>query len=574
MVKRLGNKMLNRSDALIRLGLVLVILVLANVVSHYAYFRWDLTAEKRYSISKPTKELVRKLNDVVIIKVYLGGELNAGFTRLKESTRNMLKEFQAYGGKNIEFEFIDPMAIENLEERKALITDLIQRGLAPTNLTTKSKTDTKQQLVFPGAMVVYGGREFPVNLLENQIGFSPQMVLNNSVILLEYKFANAIKKLTQYRPPRVGFIRGYGELNEAETTDIRQTLTILQYEVKDFDLVQNYYIPDRFDVIIIAKPQRAFDEKEKYKIDQYIMHGGKVLWLVDGTNATMDSLRVSYTGQFVQGTDYNLDDMLFKYGARINNDLVQDVNLNNPIPLVVGKMGNAPQTEMFPWYYFPLLVSDNNHAINKNLDPVAAFFASSIDTVKNPGVRKTILLHTSANAKAQLTPTRVHFGILQSKANPAYFNQPDIPVAVLLEGEFESVYKNRVSPEYLAASDTVEHLKFREKSPESRMIVIADGDVMRSEIRSDSTAYPLGYYLYTKQTFANKDFILNCIEYLADNNGLLETRNKEVKLRMLNSVKVEEEKLQWQLLNIALPIGLVMLFGLGYGFFRKRKYAA
>jgi gliding-associated putative ABC transporter substrate-binding component GldG len=237
-------------------------------------------------------------------------------------------------------------------------------------------------------------------------------------------------------------------------------------------------------------------------------------------------------------------------------------------------MGNAPQTEMFPWYYFPLLISDNNHAINKNLDPVAAFFASSIDTIKNPGVRKTILLHTSANAKAQLAPTRVHFGILQSKPNPAYFNQPDIPVAVLLEGEFESVYKNRISPEYLAASDTIEHLKFRDKSPENRMIVIADGDIMRNEIRSDSTAYPLGYYLYTKQTFANKDFILNCIEYLADNDGLLETRNKEVKLRMLNSVKVEEEKLQWQLLNIALPIGLVILFGLGYNFFRKRKYAA
>lgn len=574
MVKRLENKMLNRSDAIIRLVLVLVILVLANVVSYYAYFRWDLTAEKRYSISKPTKELLRKLNDVVIVKVYLGGELNAGFTRLKESTRNMLKEFQAYGGKNIEFEFIDPMAIENLEERKALMSDLIQRGLAPTSVTTKSKTDTKQQLVFPGALVIYGGREFPVNLLENQIGFSPQMVINNSVILLEYKFANAIKKLTQYRPPRVGFIRGYGELNEVETADIRQTLASLQYEVKDFDLVQNYYIPDRFDVIVIAKPQRAFNEKEKYKIDQYIMHGGKVLWLVDGTNATMDSLRGNYTGQFVQGTDYHLDDMLFKYGARINNDLVQDVNLNNPIPLVVGKMGNAPQTEMFPWYYFPLLISDNNHAINKNLDPVAAFFASSIDTIKNPGVRKTILLHTSANAKAQLAPTRVHFGILQSKPNPAYFNQPDIPVAVLLEGEFESVYKNRISPEYLAASDTIEHLKFRDKSPENRMIVIADGDIMRNEIRSDSTAYPLGYYLYTKQTFANKDFILNCIEYLADNDGLLETRNKEVKLRMLNSVKVEEEKLQWQLLNIALPIGLVILFGLGYNFFRKRKYAA
>lgn len=574
MVKALKNKLPNRSDALLRLGLVLVILVLANVASQYAYYRWDLTSEKRYSISAPTKKMVKELKDVVIVKVYLGGELNAGFTRLKESTRNMLKEFKAYGGGNIEYEFIDPMAITNLEERKALMTDLMQRGLSPTNLTTKSKSDTKQQLIFPGALVTYGGRELAVNLLENQMGFSPQQVLNNSVILLEYKFANAMQKLAQYRPPQVAFIRGYGELNELETADMRQTLTNLQYEVKDFDLPTNYYIPDRFNVIVVAKPRRAFAEQDKYKIDQYVMHGGKVLWLVDGTNATMDSLRYNPTGQFVTGSDLNLDDMLFKYGARVNNDLVQDINLNNAIPLVVGKMGNAPQTEMFPWYYFPLLVSDNTHAISRNLDPVASYFPSSIDTVKNPGVRKTILLHTTENAKAQLTPSRVHFGILQSKPNPAYFNQPNIPVAVLLEGEFESVYKNRVSPEYLAASDTVEKLKFLDHSQPSRMIVIGDGDIMRSEIRSDSTAYPLGYYVYGQRQFANKDFLLNCIEYLVDDNGILETRNKEVKLRMLNTIKVEDEKLQWQLLNIALPIGLVVLFGLGFGFYRRRKYAA
>lgn len=574
MVKRQKNILLNRRDAFIRLGLMIVILVLLNVVARFWYFRWDLTAEKRYSISKPTEKMVENLKDVVTIKVYLSGDLNAGFTRLKESTRNMLKEFQAYGGRNIDFSFIDPMAIENLEERKALMTDLMQRGLSPTNLTTKSKTDTKQQLIFPGAIVTYGGRDMAVNLLENQIGFSPQQILNNSVILLEYKFANAIEKLTQYRPPRIGFVTGNGELDNLETADIRQTLVNLQYEVKEFDLSTNYYIPERLDEIVIAKPESAFNEKDKYKIDQYIMHGGKVLWLLDGTNASMDSLRRSPTGQFIIGLDLNLDDMLFKYGVRVNTDVLQDINLNNPIPLVVGKMGDAPQTEMFPWYYFPLLVSDNNHAIVRNLDPVAAFFASSIDTVKNPEVHKTILLHTSANAKAQLAPSRVHFGILQSKPNPAYFNQPNIPVAVLLEGEFESVYKNRLAPEYLSATDTIANLKFKDQSPKSRMIVIADGDIIRSEVRNDSSAYPLGYYMYTRQQFANKDFILNCIEYLIDESGILETRNKEVKLRLLNSVKVEDEKLQWQLINIALPIGLIVLFGLGFGYYRKKKYTA
>jgi ABC-2 type transport system permease protein len=573
MVKFKSPSLTNRRDALILLVLLFVILLLANVVSRYFYFRLDLTAEKRYSISQPSKTLVKNLKDVVTVKVYLDGDLNAGFTRLKESTRNLLNEMRAYGGKNIEFEFIDPMAVQNLEERKALMTDLMQRGLNPTNLTTKSKTDSKQQLIFPGAIVTYAGREMPVQLLENQIGFSPTQILNNSEVLLEYKFANAIKKLAQYRAPRVAFVQGNNELNQLETADIRQTLASLQYEVKDFDLANNYRIAN-IDVIVIAKPRIAFADQDLYKIDQFVMRGGKVLWLVDGTNAEMDSLKKSPTGQFVQPSNFNLDDMLFKYGVRINNDVVQDINLCNPIPLIVGQMGNAPQTEMFPWYYFPLLVSDNNHAIIRNLDPVASFFASTIDTIQNKGVSKTILLHTTENAKAQLAPTRVHFGILQGKPNPAYYNQPKLPVAVLLEGEFESAFTNRLPPETKAAFDTVEELKPIERSAKSKMIVIADGDIMRSEVRNDSSAYPLGYYMYTKQQFANKDFILNCIEYLIDDSGILETRNKEVKLRLLNKMKAEDEKLKWQLINIAAPILLVILLGLAFGFYRRKRYAS
>ncbi|MBP6730533.1 MAG: gliding motility-associated ABC transporter substrate-binding protein GldG [Chitinophagales bacterium] len=573
MVKFKSSALTNRRDALILMALVFIILLLANVVSRYFYFRLDLTAEKRYSISKPSKVLVKNLKDVVTVKVYLDGDLNAGFTRLKESTRNLLNEMRAYGGKNIEFEFIDPMAIQNLDERKALMTDLMQRGLSPTNLTTKSKTDSKQQLIFPGAIVTYAGREMPVQLLENQIGFSPQQILNNSEVLLEYKFANAIKKLAQYRAPRIAFLQGNEELNNLETADIRQTLEGLSYQVKDLDLHSNYHIAN-FDVIVIAKPRTAFEEQDLYKIDQFIMRGGKALWLVDGTNATMDSLKKNPQGQFVQANDFNLDNMLFKYGVRINSDVVQDINLNNPIPLIVGQMGNAPQTEMFPWYYFPLLVSDNNHAIIRNLDPVASFFASTIDTIQNRGVNKTILLHTTENAKAQLAPTRVHFGILQGKPNPSYYNQPKLPVAVLLEGEFESAFTNRLPPETKAAFDTVAELKPVDKSAKSKMIVIADGDIIRSEVRNDSSAYPLGYYMYTKQQFANKDFILNCIEYLIDDSGILETRNKEVKLRLLNKMKAEDEKLKWQLINIALPILLVILAGLGFGFYRRKRYAS
>jgi len=574
MVKKGKSFLANRGEAVLQLSLLLVILVLVNVISRLYYYRLDLTAEKRYSISKPTQNLVKNLKDEVTVKVYLDGDLNAGFTRLKESTRNLLNELRAYGGANIEYQFIDPMAVKNLDERKALITDLINRGLAPTNLMTKSKTGNKQQLIFPGAIVTYQGREVPVQLLENQIGYSPEQILNNSEILLEYRFANAIQKLIEYRAPSLAFIQGNGELSRMETADLRQTLTGLHYEVDDVDMARTYHIPARYQLIIIAKPETAFDERDKYKIDQFIMRGGKVLWLVDGTNASMDSLRLSPSGQFAIANDLNLEDMLFKYGVRVNTDVIQDITLCNQIPLVVGQMGGAPQTEMFPWYYFPLLVSDNNHAIVKNLDPVASFFASSIDTIKNPGIRKTILLHTSDNSKAQLAPTRIHFGILQSKPNPDYYKQPHLPVAVLLEGEFESVFKNRLSPQFLAASDTVKNLKYLEQSPKSKMIVISDGDIIRNEVRNDSSVYPLGYYMYTKQQFANKDFILNCIEYLVDTNGILETRNKDVKLRMLNPTRVEEERLYWQIVNVAVPIGLIVVFGIAFNYYRRRKYAA
>ena len=286
-------------------------------------------------------------------------------------------------------------------------------------------------------------------------------------------------------------------------------------------------------------------------------------------------LRVNYSGQFAMGNEdiFNLQDMLFKYGARINADVAyRTLDLCNPIPMVVGQTGNGPQTEMFPWPYYPLLVSDNKEAIVKNLDPVASFFPSSIDTMKNPGVSKTILLHTSEHSKAQLAPTRVHFGILQSKPNPAYYGQKNLAVAVLLQGKFESVFKNRLSPAFIAASDTVASMKFIEESKENKMIVISNGDIIKNEIRRDSSVYPLGYYKFTNRQFANRDFILNCVEYLVDNSGILETRNKEVKLRLLDNIKVEDEKLKWQVVNLVLPIGLLIVFGLWFNYRRKRRY--
>ena len=574
MVKGLKRNMNNRRDAIFILLITIASLMLANILSQYLYTRFDLTSEKKFSIMPSTKKMVRGLKDQVTFKIYLEGDMPAGFKRLRQSTRDLLNELRAYGGKNIQFEFIDPVTGKNEVERKALLEELLAKGLAPANVQTGSANQSKVTMVFPCAVAYYYGREYPIQLLENQIGYDKEQVLNNSAVALEYKFATAIQKLTMYRPPRVAFTTGHGELNRSQLADIQQQLNNLRYEVGIMDITKGYKIKDDFDAIIIAKPTIPFDEKDKYKIDQYIMHGGKVMWLIDATTADFDSLKVNLTGQFVVDRNLNLDDQLFKYGARVNTDLIQDINMCSPIPLKVGNMGNAPQIELYPWYFFPLLQTASEHPIVKNLDPVAAQFASTVDTIRNPNVKKTVLLCTSDNSKAVMTPQRVHFGILQQKPNPAYFTQAKLPVAVLLEGEFQSLYKNRMTKEFLSISDSVEDLKFVDHSPASKMIVIGDGDIIRNELRQDGSAYPLGYYSVSRQTMANKDFILNSIQYLIDTSGILETRNKEVKLRLLNKIRVQNEKVIWQVINIILPIVLTILFGFAFNYFRKKKYAA
>ena len=565
----------NRRDAIFILLITITILGLANILSQYLYTRFDLTSEKKFSILPSTKKLVRGLKDQVTFKIYLEGDMPAGFKRLRQSTRDLLNELRAYGGKNIQFEFIDPVAGRSEQERKALLEELLSKGLAPANVQTGSANQSKITMVFPCAVAYYYGREYPIQLLENQIGYDKEQVLNNSAISLEYKFATAIQKLTMYKPPRIAFTTGHGELNRAQLADIQQQLANLRYEVGITDISKSYKIKDDYDAVIIAKPTQPFDEKDKYKIDQYIMHGGKVMWLIDPTSADFDSLKVNLTGQFVVDNNLNLDDQLFKYGARVNTDLIEDINMCSPIPLKVGSMGNAPQIELFPWYFFPLLQGSGDHPIVKNLDPVAAQFASTVDTIRNPGVKKTVLLQTSDNSKAVPTPLRVHFGILQQKPNPAYFTQAKLPAAVLLEGEFQSLYKNRMTKEFLALGDSMEDLKFVDHSPaNNKMIVIGDGDIIRNELRQDGSAYPLGYYSISRQTMANKDFILNSIQYLIDTSGILETRNKEVKLRLLNKIRVQNEKVKWQVINIILPILITLLFGFAFNYFRKKKYGA
>jgi ABC-2 type transport system permease protein len=565
------NKQSAKFQSLFTLLLLGVLLVLVNVVAYHFYERFDLTKEERYTLSNATKDLLRNLDDEVFIKVFLEGEFPAGFKRLRNSTFDMLVEFRSASKNKIHFTFENPMEGKTEQDKKEIYEQLTAKGLTPTNLRVNAENQYSSKIIFPGALVRYRDREMPLQLLENQIGLGPQQVLNNSIELLEYKIANKIKKITQRAKPTIAFTEGHGELPDEQLADIKRTLEELQYDVVRINLKELLQIPKRYKLLVIAKPVKEFREQEKFKLDQFVMNGGSVLWLIDAVDMEMDSLRGKEV-YFANKRELNLDDQLFRYGVRVNPYLVQDLQCNK-IPLVVGMLGNQPQTELFHWVYFPVLMGNDNHAIVRNLDAIQSQYIATVDTVKAPGVNKTFLLTTSPYSKALMAPVRVHFSMLKEQPDPSTFNKKNLPVSVLLEGQFQSVFKNRLSPETTHILDSLK-INFKEESRFSKMIVIADGDIIRNEVSSRGGIMPLGFYGFTEQTFANKDFILNCVEYLADETQLIETRNREVKLRLLDKQKIQQGKLYWQILNLGLPTLMVVVFGLVYNFVRRKKYAA
>lgn len=560
----------NRQQSLAQLLILVGVIIAANFISSFVYDRYDLTTEGRYTLTEPTKELVSDLEDVVYIKVYLKGEFPAGFQRLRSSTEDMLREFQAYAGNKVEYEFVNPTRYESRKKQREVIEQLSEKGLEPTNLKSMEGQGYSEKIIVPGAFVYYKGNEIPVDLLESQMGMGPQQSLNNSIQLLEYKLANGIQKAIRPTKPKIGFLRGHGELQGPPIADITKSLRQLQYQVKKVNLSDVLSIPMSYDLIVVPKPLRPFNEREKFKLDQFLMNGGRILWLLDMVNADMDSLREDGF-QFTKGLRLNLKDQLFTYGARINEDLVMDLQ-SNKIPLVVGREGNNPQTQMFPWYYFPVSTSKNNHPINKNISPVSLRYVSTVDTVKAPNVEKTILLTSSRNSKALKAPTRLHFSMLRSEPKPRHFQSSYLPLGVLLEGHFQSVFKDRLAHSTRQMIDTLDNVSYRDSSDETRQIIIGDGDVIRNEVRSRGNPLPLGYYRYTRQTFGNKDFMLNAIEYLIDDSGLIKARNKDMKMRLLDRTQAKQEKLKWQMINMGIPIAFVFLFGLIYSYVRKKRY--
>ncbi|MFH1119449.1 MAG: gliding motility-associated ABC transporter substrate-binding protein GldG [Bacteroidota bacterium] len=570
-----------RRNNIIHLILAMVIIILINVVGSFFFTRLDLTSEKRFSLSPSTRKLLRETDDIIYFKVYLEGEFPAGFKMLAKSTREMLDEFRAYSD-NIEYDFINPSAAENAKTRGEVYNILMQQGLQPTDINVRTKQGQEQQRIFPGALVSYKGRVIPVNLLADRVGAPPQAIINNSAQALEYNISNAIRKLINTNKPKIAFTYGHGELSLIETADIRYALSDY-YMVESVKISGNvnaltdrkenedgtFSIFNKYKAIVIAKPDSVFTEKDKFIIDQYVMQGGKILWLVDPVFATMDSLQQS--AQTVGITlDINLNDQLYKYGVRLNSNLLMDLNAL-PIPMVTGQMGNQPQFSFFPWYYFPVLTSTSSHPVVNNLNAVRSEFISSIDTVGSPLIKKTILLQSSQYSRIALTPVMISLDLLNKDPDPKEYVQPPQPVAVLLEGTFESLYKNRLTSSISEAPE----LGFTDRAEKNRMIVISDGDIIKNQLQMNNGSFmplPLGYDRHTGQTFGNREFILNCVNYLCDDAGLMSVRSRELRLRILDVTRAGDQLLMWQLINILGPVMLVLIFGFVQFTIRKRRY--
>ncbi len=553
---------------------MVLLLIALNWLGSMFYTRIDLTADKRFTLSKASKNILDNLHHEVNFTVYLDGDFPAGFKRLERQTREMLEEFRAHN-HDVHFTFINPSGSSDPKKRSQLYEALVKAGLSPTNLQVKTKEGLQQQYIFPGAIVTYQDKQAVVGLLESEVNVPPEEILNHSAENLEFKLTNAIHKLVEKKKPEIAFLKGQGELKGNKIADIKNTLAG-DYNLADVTLgnpgnnalleqTQDSIRP-KYKVLIVAKPSRHFSFADKLAIDQYVMYGGKVLWLIDPVMASMDSIRNSESTVSVD-LNLGLQELLFDYGVRLNKNLVLDLNATS-IAVKTGEMGNQPQISLLPWYYYPLITPTSTNPIIKNLNSVQMQFVSTMDTLGIKGIKKTILLKTSPYVGIETVPGIISLNILKQKPDPYFFHGPAQAVAVLLEGTFPSDFQNRLVPALRNSK-----FQFKKLSRPTSMIIISDGDVIKNQLQIPGGApLPLGYDQYSRITYGNKQLILNALTYLTEGPELLSLRSRELKLRLLDKTKINHYKLLWQLFNVFVPLIILSLMVVVFSVVRKRKY--
>lgn len=539
---------------------------LINQLANRYSLRIDLTEEKRYTITDATKGVLQNLNEEVFFEIYLAGDLPGNFERFKKSIAEMLDQFAVESGNRVSYQFTDPGQANNTQARNQFYQSLMEKGIEPTNLNYKSADgDQMQKLIFPGGTVAKGMSEVPVNLLKGNRASGYEEQLNQAVEGLEYQLASAITSLENNQTGRIGYINGHGSPDSLEIAGFKNAV-LSKYNLFDVSLEGKNQLVG-YDAVVVAKPNEAFSEQEKYLLDQYLMKGGNILFFLDALSiSSLDSV-------FGEGTvaiprELNLTDQLFRYGVRINQNYILDIN-SGKFPVVTGNVGDQPQIQMIPWPFYPVMTNFSDHPSVRNLDAILGQFISEVDTVKAEGVKKTPLLTTSQYTKVIGPPVRVAFNDLRDRLRPEAFTDGPKTIGYLLEGKFTSLYANRLVPRGF------DKASFIPQGQEGKVVVFGDGDIVRNELDPE-TGEPMGLGVepFSGATYANEDFIINILDYLVDDSGLMEARSREVKIRPLDRVKVQQERTKWQLINVALPVIIVIILGLLKWFLRKKKYAS
>lgn len=542
-----------------------IVLILVNVISHFFFHRFDLTADKRYTLSETSLNILKNAKEPIYIDVFLEGNFPAEFKRLQTETKQILEEFKAYN-PNIIYQFVNPL--ENPDKADAIMESFLERGLTPIKVTVDDKGKQSQEVVFPWAIATYKDKSTKLPLLKNRLGATTQEKVISSVQHLEYAFADAFYKVTTPKQKKIAVIKGNGEMADAYQADFLRTVgesyylgaftldSVAKNPVKTLKQLQN------FDLALIAKPKEAFSDQEKQVLDQFLINGGKTIWLVESVNIDMDNLRQNGSA-FAFPFDLGLNDMFFKYGFRINPFLVKDLQAT-PIALATGERGNETQYEKYPWFFSPYIFPQSNNPIVNNIDGIKLEFTNPIDILKND-IKKTVLLQSSIYSKKIGTPVEIDLKTVNEKPNPQDYTPGNFPVGLLLEGYFSSVYENRVLP--------FKDSNFKAKGKASKMIVVTDGDIIKNQLDEKGQPMELGYDKWTNQMYSNKEFLMNCVNYLLDDNGLINIRSKEVDLPLLDKEKVYEEYTYTQLLTVGLPLVILTLFGIAITYFRKRRFA-
>lgn len=560
--------MKTNTQTLKKLLILLVILLLVNLTGHFFFKRFDLTSDQRYTLSPTSLAIVKKVNDPLYIDVYLEGNFPGEFRKLQTETQNLLEEFKAYN-PNIIVQFVNP--IEKEEERDQIIQSMMQNGMTPINVTLDDKGKQTQEVVFPWAVITYNNKNAKVPLLKNMLGASTAEKVVSSVQHLEYAFANGFNTVLTKKQKKVAVMKGNGELHDLLIADF-VTAVRENYHIGTFTLDSVAKSPNeslkylkKYDLAVIAKPTEAFTDEEKQVLDQYIINGGKTIWLLDAVNMDMDSLYTETGSNLAFPRDLNLNDLFFKYGIRIKPDLIKDIQAA-PIALATGQQGNATQYTQYHWLYSPAVYPDAKNPIVSNLDVLKFEFASPIELLGND-IKKTVLLHSSKYSRAVGTPVQVSLNMVGDRPQPKDFPAAsgNMPVAVLLEGNLHSVFENRVLP--------FKETSFKPVGKNNKMIVVSDGDVIRNQFDKNYQPLELGYDKWTNNMYANKEFLLNCVNYLLDDNGLINIRSKDVQLPILDKEKVYENYTFSQGITVGFPIVLLIIFGLVFTWLRRKKYS-